>query len=235
MNALKTLKSKLEWIDLSNHEELNEKQTQTEDNVDADTHTESEQDSVESNENNSGEEEEGEYEHSEEEEDHSESENNGEDTDEGEHSENENDGEDTDEGEHSESENDEEDTEQHVCVVYDSEYRQENKKYLFIGYIANSSKTWVEIDFGTDEGVHLFHRAPSCDFTRNTFKDESGWVVRIHKIHYDYELQKIVDDTYNQQKRERVYIPTSLQMPTLSVIGYLLFIALIVPAFNSVC
>ena len=132
----------------------------------------------------------------------------------------------------SESEEDEE-RDRWVCVVYDQEYIESTgDKHIFTGKVVEMEKKKVKIDFGEEEGIHTFVAAHSCDFTKNTYMDKFGWFVRIHDIHYDYKRLQLVDDTYNENREKQLIIPSTLQMPTLSVMGYILFITLIAPAFH---
>ena len=131
-----------------------------------------------------------------------------------------------------ESEEDEE-RDRWVCVVYDQEYIESTgDKHIFTGKVVEVEKKRVKIDFGEEEGIHTFVAAHSCDFTKNTYMDKFGWFVRIHDIHYDYKRLQLVDDTYNENREKQLIIPSTLQMPTLSVMGYILFITLIAPAFH---
>ena len=136
------------------------------------------------------------------------------------------------EGDDDESEGEEE-RDRWVCVVYDQEYIESTgDKHIFTGKVVEVEKKKVKIDFGEEEGIHTFVAAHSCDFTKNTYTDKFGWFVRIHNIHYDYKRLQLVDDTYNENREKQLIIPSTLQMPTLSVIGYILFITLIAPAFH---
>ena len=126
-----------------------------------------------------------------------------------------------------------------VVVVYDREYQEAepSSKYIFTGKVHSKdpSKTWVKIDFGEDEGMHNFRKRFSFDFSKHSYVDLFGWVVRIHSIDFDYEKLRLVDKTANKTDEELRIIPQAVQVPTVAAIGYLLFIALITPMMRAVC
>ena len=126
-----------------------------------------------------------------------------------------------------------------VVVVYDREYQdaEPSSKYMFTGRVHSKdlSKSWVKIDFGEDEGTHNFRKRFSFDFSRNTYVDQEGWVVRIHSVEFDYDNLRIVDNTANTNDEEKRIVPQAVQVPAVALIGYLLFIALVTPMMRAVC
>ena len=209
-----TQTTKPDWVDLSGHEDM----VQTE-NSDVDE-TEKEEMEVEKG-DNEDEDEETEVE----------------DEDEDEKGDND---EDEDEVEETEVEDEDEqynkdENRQYVCVVYDREYSQQNPDdmTMYIGVVQERNHNFIEVDFGED-GVHYFESRTSFDFSRNTYVDKSGCVVRVHDIRYDYKNFHIIDETFGETE-ERFVMPTTLQIPSIAAIGYMLFISLVAPVFTTIC
>ena len=124
-----------------------------------------------------------------------------------------------------------------VCIIYDRDYWSTTEnKYLWTGRVVEENDTYLNVDCGLDEGIHIFRKRNSFfDFSKNVYDDCFGWTVRIHRIEYNYETQRIVDKTAGPENVNAYSVPESLQIPTIAAIGYMLFISLIGPMFHTIC